>query len=542
MLQIKKGEHRTGGISDEGIMLNFSLTKLSKENLTICDQKINIIIRCPGKKKKRTNNGQFKEKLCLSTKYIKKGKDRKLFAEPQRYKCKKCGRKFYAHTSAFFEIEATNVVKQILKGIHIDHQKNHLSAMDSHYSDSNITAISNQFREYINDQLLKSAFILSDQIENLKSVIPLFDISFQEQLGILTEIDNQVRILPQSPGEFIWEVDFDISGEIVICTQSIAALKSQNSLRELDYSKMMILDETFLMIGGRIFYLIIAVSKEGKLLSWALSRSRSAEILNKVFLSALDHYPFPGIVVTDGFGAYKTMLNSYHHPIIHISHIHKPPYGRVVITQRSYFPKFNKFYEYEIGLFSDIFASSGQKPIYFQVKEKPIQISKKPRGRPKGSKNRTKEEIQKEKSERAHQPKKKRGRKSIYKTGKLNFVDVDLETNSISIDNDDNDFLSMQILILLSVLLPHFKGKHITSNYVENFFSQLKYFFSRGRKTNVLNFLDAFQVYIVRYQGRVLNKKLLEDLIDQYLEKNPPPPGFGWRDFFQQSLVPFICS
>ena len=135
-----------------------------------------------------------------------------------------------------------------------------------------------------------------ERVNNFKTFNPTFSIprynaSFHQNLGILTPSNDEgtgigterSQLLGQTSKEQIWSFEQDISGTITLDSAFMAVMIGQDKAGVLDMSKVIVMDETFLTIGGVHYYLIVAVSKEGDLLSWALTRTRSADDLNKIF-------------------------------------------------------------------------------------------------------------------------------------------------------------------------------------------------------------------------------------------------------------------
>ena len=98
--------------------------------------------------------------------------------------------------------------------------------------------------------------------------------------------------------------------------------------------KALFIDETFITIRNKTWYLIVIINEAGRVLHFDIVRHRTAMIiLAMLFVVSMRLVePFTHLV-TDGFTAYRKVARMIGWDIVHVQHIHKPPYGRVIITQ-----------------------------------------------------------------------------------------------------------------------------------------------------------------------------------------------------------------
>jgi len=505
-----------------------------------------IILQCPNSIERTLKDGTISQEFCLNTDLKTRGRDKNHKSLPLVLQCPECYKKCYPHTTHQFQSIAEDHARKFLNAAFKDHQSLKSLSKEFYTSESRLSQYASSFKKRIVETGMQDILQQISDDDNRIITYPSFDVSFFQSLGIISSINNKTQLLGQNSDELLWRFEHDISGTIVLDSVFLAVFKSNIESGNIDYSKVMVIDETFLKIGGVHYYLIVAVSMEGELLSWALTRYRTADILNKVFLEALKRFPFPGIVITDHFGAYHKMIKQYPFPLIHVSHIHSRPHKRVIIYQRFIFPEKNEILELQIGMSTGVFSTSGQKHVYCLTKKEPIQLEKKKRGRKKGTKNRPKEIIEKEREEKKMQKdlkknkKKKRGSRSIFKTGIISSTTHNIETNSFDFESPFNPEVHLMFSLLLYTIFLTFKGKHITSNYIENFFSQFKFFLNRGCRKEELKFLEDFQVYILSYIDRTEDLTCISKVIDYYLAGDPPPISFGYRNFFKSNDIPFF--
>jgi hypothetical protein len=144
------------------------------------------------------------------------------------------------------------------------------------------------------------------------------------------------------------------------------------------------IDETFIKIRKKTWYLIVILNEAGRVLHYDVVRHRTAdvilEMLLKVSLRLLQ--PFTHLI-TDGYTAYVKVAKIIGRDLIHVQCIHKPPYKRVIINQITH--EADRIIIKTLATMDDIlkntnaFIAQESTKIERKIKEK--------RGRPKGVKN-----------------------------------------------------------------------------------------------------------------------------------------------------------
>jgi hypothetical protein len=276
-------------------------------------------------------------------------------------------------------------------------------------------------------------------------------------------------------------------------------------------SAVLFVDETFITIGHKTWYLIVAVSGDNHVMGLKLVEHRDDATLLEFIQDCASRLAFDlWLLVTDGLMAYKgvakTIALEISHPLVHVRHIHKPDYHDI---EMNYYEKtVNDLIITSANFWNDIFLQSGG--FIATVKERSERIISKSRGRKAGGKNRPKEVIEAEKQEK-HNSSKKRGRppgstkeKSqgqpqvfVYKE-KVGCVETIWHS-------------SEAVAAALNIVLEQFQGLYITSNLVEKEFSVLKELLSfRGRRDvdHWFELLTAY--YAIRDDPTLLEKVLCE--------------------------------
>ncbi|MBD3352672.1 MAG: DDE-type integrase/transposase/recombinase [Candidatus Lokiarchaeota archaeon] len=184
------------------------------------------------------------------------------------------------------------------------------------------------------------------------------------------------------------------------------------------------IDETFIKIDGKNFYIIIATGyATRRVLALRVSESRKEEDLRALFDEADLNTKHPiSIVTADAWNGTRAMIKNLNRPITFVIHKHKKPYDKAVIWKIEYYNTIRKITE--IGIKTDFFKRRGKREFnYTSRKQNTISKPKRKRGRPKGVKN-----GQGKKRKKSRKPKKKRGRKSlfaVFKNGKKGYAKVD---------------------------------------------------------------------------------------------------------------------
>lgn len=261
--------------------------------------------------------------------------------------------------------------------------------------------------------------------------------------------------------------------------QEIQIPVNQEVKKEKDFT-LMIMDETFITIDKKTYYLIAGIRNWNEIEVFALVEHRTVEIIYSLIKSFEDITKKKlGVLVSDGFRGYQGAVYRLDHDIIHVRHIHKPPYGRLSIESYKIEPQ--KVLVQVIETQNDILNYEGPFLAQISSKIKP-RFGPKKRGRKAGGKNRPKEVIIAEKEEKKISNG-KRGRplgtqtqrKKKYETVFYHHLSFGLVTCY-----HEND---IQYLKIFHRLCKYFSGKYITTNMIEGEWSALKSMFNfRGRR------------------------------------------------------------
>ncbi len=297
-------------------------------------------------------------------------------------------------------------------------------------------------------------------------------------------------------------------------------------------SNCLIVDETFITIDKKTWYLILVVSGNNKIMGFRLVERRDQEIIFDLIKDCANRltYGFQ-ILVTDGFLTYKgvamEMAKNMKKELIHVRHIHKPPYGRIEVDM--YQPNLHGIKLTTVKTTNEITAVNG----FFigRVHEKMIKITNiHNRGRKVGSKNRPKEVIAAEKEEQAKQ-KKARGRPKgsknpVKKPEEIHVFFHNKKDCQISAIGESSDLVAAG----LNKILTPFQGIHITSNLIEKEFSVLKKLICfRGRRdaAHWLDLLTAY--YAIRDDPKILNEAIENITIPSQMITYAIPSLIHWE-------------
>lgn len=292
-------------------------------------------------------------------------------------------------------------------------------------------------------------------------------------------------------------------------------------------AKVLFVDETFMKINKVKYWLVVVVNEERRVLAFELVRDRKKETLQRIIDRAKQRLQSSiDILVTDGLSQYTGIAQDFGYDLIHIRHIHKPPFGRVIISTIRHTPtkiittnaatyinildSTNMFYARVTTLEKKMPKKDRNGKAHEKSKEKDPKkkkTGKSKRGRPKGSKNRLKKVIEAEKkakikgkgkvgrpksSEKCPETvinaekntkmknKETRGRKNYFKTGAYMVYQFNEKGGKV-IPLWNADPIVAQSLEVCAL---YFGGGCITTNYVEQQFSTLKKFIDfRGKRT-----------------------------------------------------------
>ena len=405
-------------------------------------------VQCPKCRAKGTDNK-------------KDGQDRKKKDQTQRFKCKRCNKRFYLHTSSLFvettKVVITSAVEEVIT------------------SRSSITEVAKRY------QLSTSS---------LQQFVTLLRKALAEKASIVK------TLLQKENGEKI-----GLTGK----------------------SKAVYIDETFLHIKGTTYYLIVAVNNQGVPLVWKLSPTRADDVIQGVIEELFKRFGHPYLVVTDGNPCYKKALRRTFYRGIHVIHIHKDKRNRIIIRRCTYHRNERYYLEEIVGANHDLFTEKGTKLIWHLTKRHKLIRRGVGRGRPKGSKKSPKEILKDKTSNKnspdlnpSSSPPKRRGPTNIFRTGRLLEIDVDPKHLELSVSNPGNDensaLLSSSLFSILYPVFHEFSGQAISTNRIENLFSQFDlYYLSRGRRTSLTVSYECF-TWLTYRTPSPLFKKLIHHM------------------------------
>jgi len=370
----------------------------------------------------------------------KDGHETKIKGHPQKYECKICGKTFMTHISLFFQ------------------------------------------------EVTQAVFMLAfNEVTNTRSSV--------------MEVAKRFNMSPATLHEFVARVRGTLVTRVGL-VKRILLKENSHSLTLTGLNKAIYMDETFLKIKGSTYYLIVAVNSEGTPLCWKLASSRKGETIKEVLKEVFDHHGIPRVIITDGNPTYKKVLTHLRYGGLHVIHIHKDKRNRIIIRRCIFKDGSAHYIEELVGLNHDAFTIEGTKPVWVLSTRKKIVKKGGKRGRPKGSKNRSKNKINvpptisiQKNSQHQKSSATKRGPKNVFTDGCVMEIRVNpnqetLEVMAPVIHNLNggqpsiHDSDPLQVLSLLYPVFHEFKGHYITSNRIENLFSQFDYLFiPRGRRT-----------------------------------------------------------
>jgi hypothetical protein len=249
------------------------------------------------------------------------------------------------------------------------------------------------------------------------------------------------------------------------------------------------IDETWINISKRTWYLIVLLNEKGNVLVFELVKHRTSEKIIELIQRAESRLNKTiEILVTDDFSTYKGVATGLKRDLIHVRHIHQPPYGRIVVDKIEI--KEKEIVTTHLATTNDIFLETGTFIIQVSKSVKTIHDTGK-RGRKKGGKNRPKAVIIHEKRQKKkNKDATKRGPKNPFKHGETHVYHFDKKKGLFhpKYGSDEN------VVECLQELCSVFQNKHITTNPVENIFSVLKKLIDfRGKRS-----LEYWQL-LIRY-------------------------------------------
>lgn len=365
------------------------------------------------------------------------------------------------------------------------------------------------------------------------------DISFYPHTSaFFQEVELELR---EYFSRFLVDGKFNVAGlkSLLDCSDStisqifemvLNAVNSSKSLSDVWMSpksaSAVFVDETWINIDRSTFYLIVAVNTQKEVLAWDLvkhrTKSKLLALLERVQTRTNASIP---ILVTDDFSTYKGVATGLGYDLIHVRHVHKPPYGRICIDLIRHTEKHVK--TIHCATTNDIFQRENTFLIRVSESEK-MKHEKGKRGRKSGGKNRPKKEIAMEKK-RKKKPK-KRGPKDPYRDAITRVFHYYRKEGRIGVFGNSNP----EIAISLEALAEVFKGKCVTTNLIEQEFSTLKKLIDFRGKRSLCTWISTINFYFtVRADPTILSRVLRRTRICPHVIHRLPLGG---------SLIPALSK
>lgn len=271
-------------------------------------------------------------------------------------------------------------------------------------------------------------------------------------------------------------------------------------------SNMLFVDETFITIQGKTWYLVVVISGNNKIMGFRLVSKREKKIILELIRNCSKrlNYGFK-VLVTDGFKVYTGVAQDLDIPLIHIRHIHEPPYRRITIDtithSNSRITTIRAETTNEIMMYDGYFLAMVSE----RIKEK---HTKGKRGRKAGGKNRPKKVIEIEKQRKAKRKGiigRPKGSKEMRKKKDLQIFWMDKKAECIFPIGG----ASQEVAMSATTICQQFKEKHITSNLVEKEFSVLKKLLGERGKRSINRWIKLLNAYFtIRDEPKILGKIL----------------------------------
>ncbi len=368
---------------------------------------------------------------------VKNGHETSIKGNPQKYKCQCCDGQFMAHTCRFWKEQVVTFISNLIT---------------SYYCESR--TLESFAREY---------HVSTGQLSRL---LDGFWITFLEEAVELELLEREWIGLPAAECQLI---------------QSIW------------------IDETFIKIQGKWWYLIVAVDKQGRVIHLQLADNRSEETIWSFWTVLMTKCPVIELIVSDGLPGYEKACKKMRRRVIHVQHIHEGDRKRVKATLHEYDSEKGIHHADQVGMKNNALLGEESKEIRYMEKSSKDSEVKRPRGRPKGRKDSTprKKRTDQENTDNSSQVEgkklaKKRGPKNVFKDGHRYVIDPFPDQQGFGIMPLDPPVTAVLgtnreqliVLAILMTLMKEFSGKHITSNRIENKFSCFDAWqTTRGRRT-----------------------------------------------------------
>lgn len=272
-------------------------------------------------------------------------------------------------------------------------------------------------------------------------------------------------------------------------------------------AKAIFIDETWINISKRTWYLVVLLNEKGNVLTFELVKKRTSDKIIELILRAERRLNQPvGMLITDDFSTYKGVATGLKRDLIHVRHIHQPPYGRIVIDKIEFTKK--EIITTHLATTNNILLETNTFIIRISKSVKRIYETGK-RGRKRGGKNRPKTVIEQEKRQKKeNKGKRRRGPINPFKHGKTHIYHFNHKEGLFHPRYGSDETVAVCLKQLCSV----FKDKHITTNPVENVFSVIKKLIDfRGRRDLEQWRLLTRYYFTVREYPTIL-KEIINDL------------------------------
>ncbi len=270
--------------------------------------------------------------------------------------------------------------------------------------------------------------------------------------------------------------------------------------------EVVFVDETWVEVAGKTWYLVVFVNEHGKVLDAVLEPSRKAAVitthLEKILARALPGVKF---LVTDDFSTYKGVAFALGRDIVHVRHVHKPPYGRVVVDVVRW--EGNVAHYTTAATCNDVVTGSNAF-IAMVSRRTRTRHERGKRGRKPGGKNRSRRDIEAEKRRKAGRGRKKRGPADPFKKGAPEVFQFDAREGSVTPWGRGD----AEVATTFAALAKVFGNRCITTNPVEWEFSALKKLVDFRGKRTPRRLRAILELYFVTRQERDALPHLLREL------------------------------
>jgi len=118
---------------------------------------------------------------------------------------------------------------------------------------------------------------------------------------------------------------------------------------------------------------VVAVNEDKHVLARDLVRNRDSKTITRILLGVISRMSDPPkIIIIDDFSSHKKVVKLLQYDLVHIRHIHKPPYGRIVIDIHKY--EKDKLVITSMATLNDIFKF--ENTFITRISKKEIRLTK----------------------------------------------------------------------------------------------------------------------------------------------------------------------